>query len=160
MPIFLSVLPERSEPILFNFILCDFMRNFTYEEFFRSTTAAKLGIDNLPEDGYVLNEVYVNIRKLVENVLQPLRDAIGAPIYINSGYRCTALNRAVGGALNSMHLTGRAADITCFSNRTAAYELIHGDIDFDQLIIYPNYKWLHVSYVSPEDNRHQVIRKY
>ncbi len=54
-----------------------------------------------------------NLQKLCVLVLQPLRDTIGAPVYINSGYRSKRLNARVGGVPNSRHLQGRAADIHC-----------------------------------------------
>ena len=60
--------------------------NFTLAEFIRSQTAARLGIDNTAPP-----EVVENLRCLCENILQPLRDAVGVPIRVNSGYRCLQL---------------------------------------------------------------------
>lgn len=81
--------------------------NFTYEEFFASSIAEAKGIDNVPDDV----SVYDAIEYLAVNVLQPVREHFGKPIYVSSGYRCPKLNKAVGGATTSHHLTGAAADI-------------------------------------------------
>ena len=83
------------------------MKYFTIHELTKSTTAKKLGINNTPSE-----EELHNIRTLIEVVLDPLRQAWGRPILVNSGYRCGALNKAVGGAKTSHHLKGMAADIT------------------------------------------------
>ena len=80
--------------------------HFALEEFTRSETAERLGIDNTPSEAVV-----EHLRRLCVLVLEPLRQRFGKPIRINSGYRCPALNRAVGGVRNSRHLTGDAADI-------------------------------------------------
>ena len=56
-------------------------------------------------------EVEQNLTALVATILDPLRERYGKPINVNSGYRCQALNKAVGGVRNSQHLTGEAADI-------------------------------------------------
>ena len=68
------------------------MKYFTIEELTRSTTARQRGIDNTPSQ-----QVIDNLTALVNNVLDPLRQAWGKPIHVNSGYRCPALNKAVGG---------------------------------------------------------------
>ena len=80
--------------------------NFRLSEFTRSDTAKRLGIENECSS----MEQVLNLAYLCHMVLQPLRDKFG-PIRINSGYRCPELNRAVGGASNSQHLRGEAADI-------------------------------------------------
>lgn len=79
---------------------------FTLEEFTRSSTAQRLKIDNTPSD-----EVVRNIQYGVQMVLDPLRRIIRSPIIITSGFRCSALNKAVGGVANSWHTKGNAADI-------------------------------------------------
>lgn len=87
-------------------------RNFRLEEFLRSRTAARLGIDQTPPD-YVVE----NLRRLCRELLQPVRDRIhaetGRPcvLHISSGYRSPALNGAIGGAPASDHLMGLAADV-------------------------------------------------
>ena len=80
--------------------------HFRLSEFTQSTTAELLGIDNTP-DSTALH----NIELLCRYVLEPIRQAFGQPIVVNSGYRCRQLNIAVGGAKRSFHLSGRAADI-------------------------------------------------
>ena len=94
-------------------------RNFTLEEMV-ATSHRRL------QDTPTL-EVVQNLQKLCVLVLQPLRDAIGRPVYINSGYRSKRLNARVGGVPNSRHLQGRAADIHCDNldqNKYVAYTYI------------------------------------
>lgn len=81
--------------------------HFTISELTRSTTARRYGIDNTPPDMAI-----ENLRKLIDTVLDPARNLLGSPIYVNSGYRCDRLNKAVGGVPKSYHRLGRAADIT------------------------------------------------
>ena len=80
-------------------------KNFTLEEMV-ATSHGKL--QDMPT-----GEVILNLTFLCARVLQPLRDAIGRPVYINSGYRSKRLNARVGGVPNSRHLQGKAADIHC-----------------------------------------------
>jgi len=101
-------------------------------------------------------EVRINIKALVEHVLDPVREQLGKPIYVNSGYRCPRHNLKVGGAVNSQHMKGEAADIRCDDNETLR-RLIKEQGVFDQMIIYPGF--LHVSYKRGGANRHQVLRK-
>lgn len=81
-------------------------KNFTLEELVFSVTANNHGINNKPGD-----EATACLRRLAVEVLQPIRDAWGKPIVVTSGYRCPALNKAVGGVANSQHIYGQAADI-------------------------------------------------
>ena len=127
-------------------------KNFTLEEMCASDTARRLGIINTP------GEVEVeNLQALCENVLQPLRDSIGRPIAINSGYRSVALNRAVGGSMKSQHLKGEAADLSGASGllRPMFAAIIEEGLPFDQLI-WEN-TWVHLSY-SRVGNRGQILR--
>lgn len=132
------------------------MKYFTTAEFVRSETADKKGIDNrLPKD--LVN----NVQDLVNNVLDPLREAYGKPIIISSGYRCDALNKAVGGVPTSEHRLGMAADIVGTPNTKAEnkrlFNLIQSlDLPFNQLIDEKNFSWVHVSY-REGDNRKQVL---
>ena len=80
--------------------------NFTLAEFIKSATATQKGIDNTPD----FDEV-AHLDELIGTILQPLREAWGKPLIISSGYRCPALNKAVGGADTSAHLYGYAADV-------------------------------------------------
>ena len=81
-------------------------KNFSLEELVFSITANNHGINNTPSQ-----EATANLKRLAVEVLQPIRDAWGAPVKISSGYRCPKLNTAVGGVKNSQHITGQAADI-------------------------------------------------
>ena len=134
-------------------------RNFTLDELRDSSTAKKLGIVNAPG----VDEVCA-LCALVHNVLQPLRDAMGEPIKIGSGYRCPQLNRAVGGVGNSQHLTGQAADLCIDGDIKKGerwFEWILTHCEFDQLIWEHNPKtgsyWVHVSYRADGKNRKQVL---
>lgn len=132
--------------------------NFTLRELTRSTTAQRLGIDNTPSD-----TVVVNLLCLARNILQPLRDHFRVPLTINSGYRCPALNRAVGGVANSQHMTGEAADIKAPDRATALNWLIwiNLNLSFDQVLLESNASdviWLHVSCRrNPALNRRDMI---
>ena len=122
------------------------MKYFTYEELTRSDTATKLHIDNFP---YFNQQVLGNLRALVENTLDPLRSIWGKPIRVNSGYRCPKLNAAVGGATNSSHMKGQAADITAGSkadNKRLWDLLVESPIPFTKVINEKNFSWLHVSF--------------
>ena len=131
------------------------MKHFTIDELCRSETAQRKGINNMPTDN-----VRKNLTALVDNVLDPLRDWYGKPIRVNSGYRCPALNKAVGGVASSQHLTGQAADID--TNDTAEnrrlMKHIEDNLDFDQLIWENGGAWVHVSYRADGKNRRQVLR--
>ena len=94
-----------------------------------------------------------NLQALVDHVLDPARERLGMPITVNSGYRCPAHNKAVGGVKNSQHLKGEAADITCADNKRLA-EIIEQLGNFDQLIDYPTF--LHVSYKRQGVNRESI----
>ena len=128
---------------------------FTINELTKSSTAQRLHIDNNPTQ-----EVKDNLNKLIDNVLDPLRELYGKPIIVNSGYRCTKLNKAIGGAKNSQHLVGQASDIRTVQNTKESnkelFDLIkNSKLPFDQLINEYDYNWVHVSY-SPR-NRRQVL---
>ena len=120
------------------------MKHFTIKELTASATAQRLDIDNTPTA-----EAVANLQQLVANVLDPLRETYGRPIYVNSGYRCPALNRAVGGVPSSQHLTGEAADTTAGNNREnrRLLGLIKKmKLPVDQVIDEQDCTWLHVSY--------------
>jgi len=134
------------------------MKYFTLEELTKSDTASRLGIDNTPTE-----EVKRNLTTLVDKVLDPLRTAWGAPIVVNSGYRSTALNDAVGGSKTSDHISGRAADIEATDRAPASnaklFALIQSlNLPFDQLIDESGMSWVHVSYRSEAENRKQILR--
>lgn len=104
-------------------------------------------------------EVIENLRALAVNILQPLRDALGTPVNINSGYRCPSLNRSIGGATNSQHMTGQAADIVDFThgNEYLFKKIKELNLPFDQIIDEFNFRWVHVSY-DPNRNRRDVLQ--
>ena len=124
--------------------------NFTFTELTRTST----GITNNPNKKQVAALI-----KLCAKVLQPARDLYGKAIYVTSGYRSLAINKAVGGVTNSQHLLGEAADITALSKEEnkKLFELIRDNLSFDQLINERDFSWVHVSYKSEEDNRKQVL---
>lgn len=130
------------------------MKYFTVAEFVRSETADRLAIDNrLPK------ELLPNVQALVDNVLDPLREAYGKPITINSGYRSPALNKAVKGSATSDHMKGCAADITGGSpkeNKRLFYLIQELGLPFKQLIDEKNFAWVHVSYQEGA-NRKQIL---
>lgn len=134
--------------------------HFTIEELYASNKAKELGIDNKPSIQKMIHLVY-----LAAFVLEPLRVAMGMPIRISSGYRCEALNKAVGGVYNSQHLKGQAADICIDGDMTKGrkmFNYIRDNLPFDQLIWEHNKAgiyWIHVSFVFPDfgKNRKQVI---
>lgn len=120
------------------------MKYFTIKELCSSSTAKQKGINNTPN-----SEVVNNLEQLVDYLLDPLRERYGKPITVNSGYRCSALNKAVNGSKTSQHLKGLAADITAGSatkNKTLFNLAIELDLPFDQLIDEKNYKWIHISF--------------
>ena len=82
------------------------MKYFTIEELCQSETAEKYKIDNTPSE-----EIKKNLETLVDCLLDPLREAWGSPIIINSGYRCPVLNKAVGGSKTSSHMSGWSVDM-------------------------------------------------
>ena len=96
------------------------------------------------------------VKALVCEVLDPVREKLGMPIVVNSGYRCENHNKDVGGVRNSQHLRGEAADIHCQDNERLK-QLIIENGKFDQLITYPTF--LHVSYKRIGGNRHQRLKK-
>ena len=131
------------------------MKYFTFRELTHSNTADAKGIDNTPSSA-----IKVALKMLVDNVLDPLREAWGAPIIVTSGYRCPRLNQVVGGAKSSQHMKGEAADIRTLSdkpedNKRLFLLIIKLGLPFDQLIDERNYNWIHVSY-GPL-NRRQVL---
>ena len=134
------------------------MKYFSIQELCRSNTAVRLGIDNSPSE-----LMRTNLEALVEHVLDPLRAKWGAPIIVTSGYRCPALNKAVGGASSSQHTLGEAADIRTLSDSRADNKrlldlLLRLKLPLDQVINeYPDSQgrpdWIHVSYTTRRANR-------
>ena len=125
--------------------------NFCYSEFTDSKSAEGFHIDNSIPSEYVK----LNIHALVTLLLQPLRDACGHPLKVNSGYRCKKLNDLVGGSKNSQHTKGQAADIANDAPIRLARIVIDRGLDFDQMILYPNF--IHLSYTLERANRKQIL---
>lgn len=134
--------------------------NFTYEEYEKSQTAVRNNIDNRIKD-----EAHrIAAQLLFENVVEKLYALFGDKLIITSGYRSPDLNEAIGGAKRSQHSKGQAIDIEV--KGMSNYDLacwIRDNLDFDQLILEfyesgkPMSGWVHVSYVSPAQNRKSVL---
>ena len=142
-----------------------FTPHFKLSEFVSSEAATKQGIENNPSP-----EAVENLRLLSIHTLEPLREALGLPIVITSGYRCKALNDLIAHhSQRSQHMQGRAADLLVQGSKfqvqgasprellIKAFKTIitSPEIDYDQLIIYPTL--IHVSFVSHSDNRHKIM---
>lgn len=132
------------------------MKYFTINELCKSSEATKKGIVNVPSA-----EERANLEALIANVLDPLREAWGKPIIVNSGFRCERLNKAVGGAAGSQHKTGEAADIEAVTRDPAdnrrLFELVRKlGLPFDQMINEFGYDWVHISF-SRSRRRGQVL---
>jgi len=137
-------------------------KNISYKEGVYSITADRLGLENKPTEEHL-----ANMKELAEKVFQPLRLWVNAPIKINSFYRSPELNKAIGGSSKSQHCKGQAIDIDdTYGHATNAdmFMYIKENLDFDQMIWEfgddKNPNWVHVSYVSPEDNRNRCLKAY
>ena len=127
-----------------------------------SRTATRLGIENKPDKQQLENMITV-----AEEIFEPLRQWVGGPIKINSFFRSPDLNKAIGGSTKSQHCKGQAIDIDdTFGKATNAqmYNFIKENLDFDQVIWEfgddDNPNWVHVSYVSPQENRKRCLKAY
>lgn len=127
-----------------------------------SITALRLGLNNTPGD-----KEYSNMQLLAEKIFEPLRKYVGGPIKINSFYRGPELNKAIGGSSKSQHCKGQAIDIDdTYRHKTNAemYKWIKENLNYDQMIWEfgddNNPAWVHVSYVSEEDNRNRCLKAY
>ena len=135
--------------------------NFSLNELTKSQTAERKGIDNTPS-----TEHQENLKKLCENVLQPVRDHFEQVVSVSSGYRSPELCTAIGSKITSQHAKGQAADFEIFgvSNKALA-DYINSELHYDQLILEywkesdPNSGWVHCSY-SESNNRRQYLRAY
>ena len=125
--------------------------SFGLDEFVISQVAERHGYKNEPNEKQI-----ENLKLLCMNVLQPLREIINVPIFINSGFRSFDLNVAVGGRFNSQHIEGKAADFVVPSmNLVDVFNIVLQRLSFDQLI-YEFGKWIHVSW-NGELNRKDVM---
>jgi hypothetical protein len=136
-------------------------KHISEKEATKSITALRLGIDNTP-DGDTLN----NMKLVAEKVFEPLREWVGGAIKINSFYRSSALNEAIGGSTRSQHCKGQAMDIDdIYGHKTnkEMFDWIRENIDFDQMIwefgdTTENPDWVHISYVSEDKNRNRILK--
>ena len=131
------------------------MKYFTIKELTKSDVAKRNKINNTPT-----MQEEANLVALVENILDPLREAYGKPIIVTSGFRCERLNKLVNGSKTSQHRTGQAADIRTVEDTVEEnkklFDLVQKlNLPYDQLIDEYNYDWVHVSY-SPR-NRKQIL---
>jgi len=134
--------------------------HISYKEAIKSNTALRRGIDNTPDD-YQIG----NMMAIAKHVFEPLRKWVGGPIKINSMFRCLELNQAIGGSSRSQHCEGRAIDLDdTFGHKTNAemFQYIRENLNFDQLIWEfgddDNPAWVHVSYISEDENRGRVMK--
>jgi len=134
--------------------------NLSVAEFSKSDTAKRKGIDNTPK-GVHLEAA----KELAQNIFQPIREHFATPIFLSSGYRSDALNKAVGGSKTSQHSKGEAIDIDMDGHKgptnTEIFHYIRENLPFDQLIWeFGNDKapdWVHVSYKKGGPQRGQIL---
>jgi zinc D-Ala-D-Ala carboxypeptidase len=136
--------------------------HITYAEAIHSQTAKRKSIDNTPNP----NQIEA-MKLLAEKVFEPLREWVGGPIKVNSFFRSPELNTAIGGSKTSQHCKGQAIDIDDvygYKTNSEMYHWIKENLSFDQMIwefgtdTQPN--WVHVSYVSEENNRNRCLKAY
>ena len=136
--------------------------HFVLSEFIESETAKKKKIDNTPN-----SEIISHIQELVDKIVEPLRKAWGSGIKINSGYRCPALNKAIGGSSTSAHTTGWAADMKPVNGKISEFKsfvmkwLKTNKIQFDQYIneFSGNAQWVHIGlYNRSKQQRKQFLK--
>ena len=125
--------------------------HFTLEELITSQYATRNNIDNTPTPS-VLGNLYV-----LADTLEAIRKVVGKPLIISSGYRCPAVNKAVGGADNSYHMLGLAADINVsgMSPKLLANLIINSNVPFQQLIYEGT--WIHVGILNKQPMAREVL---
>ena len=138
-------------------------KNLSLNEVIKSNTATRKGIDNSPN-----NDHLESLEDIAKDIFQPLRDDLGV-IYVSSGYRSDALNKAIGGSRKSQHSKGEALDLDNDNKNGAAsnteiFNYIKDNLDFDQLIwefgTDEKPDWVHVSYTTKRPNRNQILKAY
>ena len=132
-------------------------RHLSLHEVLRSARAERMGIDNKPS-----LEHLANIKAIALHIFQPLRDAMGEPITVTSGYRSAALNSVTPGASRtSQHSTGEALDLVLRGRNAQMFHYIRTHLIFDQLIwehgTAREPQWVHVSFRRASPNRQQVL---
>lgn len=126
-------------------------KNFTLEELCHSNTAVAKGLKNIPDEKQTRN-----LKALAINLLQPVRDIYGKPMYINSGFRSPEVNKAVGGSPDSQHMKGEAADVASEHPAELVECLKRSGLDFDQCIQYSTF--VHLSLKLSGTNRRQYLK--
>lgn len=134
------------------------MKYFTIEELCQSETAERLKIDNTPSE-----EIISNLTYFVNRILDPLREAWGSAILVNSGFRCELLNKAIGGSKTSAHKTGWAVDIRPKNGKMEEFKKFI--IDFfngrmwDQIILETdgNIVWIHIGLFNNSGKQRRQI---
>lgn len=119
--------------------------HFTLEELTHSQAAARHDIDNRPPESAL-----TNMRDFLCPGLEQVRELLGHPLLISSGYRSQRLNASIGGSATSQHMFGLAADFTCPAYGTPlaiAHAIKQSGIEFDQLL-YEFDSWVHISFVK------------
>lgn len=125
-------------------------KDFSYREF-EITNKEQDKDKNIITDYNVRN----NIKALVDNVLQPLRDDIGKPLIISSGYRCPEVNFLVGGKPTSQHLKGEAADVIYDNPYELAKRIVELKLPYDQIGLYNTF--IHISHKRDGNNRGMIF---
>ena len=130
------------------------MLNFTISEFIHSNTAIERHINNMPDISSL-----DCLLDLIFYLLQPLRDRLGRPIIITSGYRCSQLNKAIGGVANSQHTKGQAADIKVNGMRPddLINFIVKSGLEYDQLIQEYD-SWVHISFVKGKNRKQKPFK--
>ena len=135
-------------------------KHISYKEATRSLTAIRLGLENKPNEYELSNMIGV-----AENIFEPLREWVNDPIKVNSFFRSIELNEAIGGSSRSQHCQGRAIDIDDTYGHATNAEMFHWvkeNLNFDQMIwefgTDENPDWVHISWVSEDQNRNRCLR--
>ena len=133
--------------------------NFSFEELYFSNEAIRNGFDNRPSP-----DAKKCLGDLARNLLQPVRELLGRPLVVTSGYRSAELNRFIGGAPDSQHMYGMAADIICpgMKSEKLFQKIIEMQLPFDQLILEKgrNGSWVHVSYDSTRQRKELLLASF
>ncbi|AEV31382.1 Peptidase M15 [Owenweeksia hongkongensis DSM 17368] len=134
--------------------------NLSLLEVTKSQTAVRHSIDNTPNA-----QQLENLKRVAENIFQPIREHFNTPIFISSGFRCEDLNTRIGGSRTSSHCKGEALDIDMDGRGTITnrqvFDYVRANLQFDQLIYEfgddQNPGWVHISY-KKTGNRNQVLK--
>ena len=136
--------------------------HFTLEEMCKSETAIRMGINNIPDD----EEIIDNLRAVCVHILEPVREEFDIAFSPNSGYRCSALNKILGSSSKSQHRKGQAVDFELVGiDNFALASWVEENCTFDQIILEyyksgePSSGWVHASFILPDygTNRAQCI---